>query len=83
MTLGIPCNPCANGACGNCVADKLEIMGFIQNASFHCSCVNNGHKNKVSKELPNKAVFSKKRDTDPVHTREIQSDSDDEYREEE
>jgi len=80
MTLGIPCNSCDNGTCGNCVAEKLEGMGFIESAKYHCSCANNGHSNNKSKDLPNKTVFSSKKDTEPVHPREIQPDSDDNYR---
>lgn len=63
MISRLPCNPCANITCGNCVAERLEQTGFIQNAKEHCSCAAKGHSSKiVSKELPNKAVFSKKKD---------------------
>jgi len=73
---GIPCNSCSNGTCGNCVAVKLETMGFIHSAKYHCSCANNGHSNNTSKELPNKTVFSSKKDTEPAHLREVQDNSD-------
>jgi len=71
MTVGFPCNPCANGTCGNCVAVKLETRGYIQNAKDHCSCANNGHSNSISKETPNESVFGSKKDTEPAHPREI------------
>lgn len=73
MTSGIPCNPCDNGICGNCVAERLVVTGFIENASDHCSCARDGHPNRVTKERPNKAVFSKKRDdyTPPAEIKEI------------
>jgi len=83
MTLGIPCNSCAHDTCGSCVAEKLEGMGFIQSAKYHCSCANKGHHNTKSQELPNKTVFSSKKDTDPAHPREIQGNTDDEYRDDE
>lgn len=67
MTLGIPCNACANGFCGSCSAVKLENTGFIRSAKYHCICANNGHTNKKSKDMPNKAIFSKKKDTDTHH----------------
>ncbi len=63
MISGLPCNACSNNFCGNCVAEKLEQIGFIRKSSDHCSCAAEGHSDKiVSKELPNKAVFSKKKD---------------------
>jgi len=62
MISGIPCNSCDNGICGNCVAEKLVVTGFIQKASDHCSCAVDGHSNKVTKDRPNKAIFSKKKD---------------------
>ena len=70
MTIGIPCNACSNGFCGNCVGDKLETMKFIESAKHHCSCANEGHPNSVTKNNTNKAVFSKKKDTEPAHARE-------------
>lgn len=77
MTIGIPCNPCDHNTCGNCVADKLKTMGFIDSAKYHCSCANNGHTNSISKDLPNKSVFSSKRDTEPAHHGGVQDNSDD------
>ncbi len=82
MTIGIPCNSCANGTCGNCAAERLETMNFIRSAKHHCSCANNGHSNSKSKDLPHKTAFSSKRDTDPAHPREIQGNSDDAFQEE-
>jgi len=69
-----PCNPCSNGICGNCVAERLVQIEFIQNAGDHCKCAADGHSDKIiTKELPNKAVFSKKKDdyTPPAEIREI------------
>ncbi len=83
MTIGIPCNPCSNGFCGNCVGDKLQKMGFVRNASDHCSCADKGHTNVITKDLPNKTVFSKKKDTEPSHSREIQADTDDDFKDNE
>jgi len=82
MSIGIPCNACVNGWCGNCVAEKLEVAGFIESATFHCSCVNNGHPNRKTKDNLNKAIFSKQKDIEPAHLREIQSDTDDEFEDE-
>lgn len=74
MNSGLPCNPCENGTCGNCVAEKLVVTGFIRSANDHCVCAADGHAEKiVTKELPNKAVFSKKKDDymPPAEIREI------------
>jgi len=79
MTIGLPCNSCTNGICGNCVAEKSEDRGFIRSAKYHCACANKGHTNNKFKELPNKTVFSSKRDTEPVPSREIQADFDDDF----
>ena len=83
MAIEIPCNPCSNGTCGNCVAEKLETMKFINSAKYHCSCAHNGHTNQISKKLPNKTVFSSKKDAEPFHPREIQTDSDGDFRNDE
>ena len=75
MTLGIPCNSCSNGSCGSCVAEKLETMGFIDSAKYHCSCANKGHHNNTSRELPHKTIFkSKTRDTDTHHPDDFEDD---------
>ena len=69
----IPCNPCENGKCGSCVAEKLQKEGHIRNAKNHCGCSEKGHKNKdVVPDRPNvKGMFSKqKEETEPVE-REI------------
>lgn len=73
MSIGIACNPCSNGFCGNCVGEKLETTGFIHDAKFHCKCASDGHPNRVTKERPNKEIFSKKRDdyTPPAEIKEI------------
>lgn len=79
MSSGFPCNPCGNGICGNCVAEKLEQLGFIQKASVHCKCAEEGHSDKiVSKKLPNKAVFSKKKDdyTPPAEIKMVDESDD-------
>jgi len=78
--IGIPCNACSNGFCGNCVGDKLETMEFIESAEFHCGCAKDGHPNSITKKNTNKNVFSSKKDTDEVHPRTIQSDTDDDFR---
>lgn len=71
MISGLPCNACDRGTCGNCVAERLVVTGFIQKASDHCSCAAKGHPNKVTKDRPNKAVFSQKRDDDYTPPAEI------------
>jgi len=81
--INIPCNSCANGSCGSCVGDKLEIMGYIRSAKHHCSCANNGHSNNMSKKLPNKTILGSKKDTEPAHPKEVHTNSDDEYGEDE
>jgi len=81
--IGIPCNSCANGFCGNCSAQKLENTGFIRSAKFHCICANSGHKNEKSKDMPNKAIFSKKKDEEPHSFGKIQGDADDDFRDDE
>jgi len=83
MTLGIPCNSCANGSCGNCVAEKSKTLGFIRSAKYHCSCANKGHSNSISKDLPNKTVFSSKRDVEPTHPRETLGNFNDNFEEDE
>jgi len=78
--IGIPCNGCSNGFCGNCVGEKLETMEFIESAKFHCSCANDGHPNRITKDRPHKTIFSKKKDDEPVHMREVQGNTDDDFR---
>jgi len=72
--VGIPCNPCSNGICGNCVAVKLESVGFINRAKDHCSCANNGHTNKITKDLPHKNPFGSKKDTETTPSKEVSED---------
>ncbi len=63
--IGLNCNSCSNGTCGNCVEEKLQTMGFIQNAKYHCLCASKGHSNNISKENPNKTILHSKKDTEP------------------
>jgi len=62
----IPCNPCNNGKCGSCVAEKLYPR-FIRNVNDHCGCAESGHKNNetVVKRPNVKGMFSKIKDNDP------------------
>jgi len=77
MTIGIPCNPCTNGTCGNCVGVKLESSGFIRDAKDHCSCANNGHSNQKVRDMPNTTMLGSKKDTEPAHLKEAQGNFDD------
>ena len=61
-----PCNSCDNGACGSCVAEKLERDGYIRDAKFHCGCAEKGHTNTTELTRPKvKSMFSKVKDNDP------------------
>ena len=61
-----PCNPCDNGKCGSCVAERLVQMNFIRDASNHCGCAEKGHKNEEVLNRPKvKSMFSKVKDVDP------------------
>lgn len=64
-----PCNPCENGKCGSCVAERLETQGHIRNAKDHCGCAKKGHKNTLESKLPKvKSMFSKtKKEEEVVH----------------
>lgn len=79
MNNGIPCSSCENGFCGNCVADRSERSGIIRNAKDHCSCSRNGHVNKNTKDNRNKNVFSSKKDTEEVHPRKTETNTDDDF----
>lgn len=62
-----PCNSCDNGACGSCVAEKLERDGYIRDAKTHCGCAENGHSNVTELKRPKvKSMFSKVKDEDPA-----------------
>lgn len=78
--MGIPCSPCENGFCGNCVGDKSQSAGTIQNAKLHCVCAYEGHHNGNTKQNRNKDIFSSQRDTEEVHPRGIEPDSDTDFK---
>ncbi len=57
------CNPCENGSCGSCVGERLQMLGHIRSAKFHCGCAETGHKNTVTSKLPKvKSMFSKQKE---------------------
>ena len=61
-----PCNPCDNGSCGSCVAERLVVQGHIRDAKIHCGCAGNGHQNTLELDIPKvKSMFSKVKDEDP------------------
>jgi len=47
-----PCNPCENGSCGSCVAEKLASRDTIRSAATHCGCAAKGHENTLESKLP-------------------------------
>lgn len=52
----IPCNPCVNGNCGSCVAERLQTQGHIRDAKFHCGCAEHGHKNSLESKQTTKEI---------------------------
>ena len=57
-----PCNPCENGKCGSCVADRLVTQGHIRDAKVHCGCAEKGHKNNSQTAATVKSMLGRQKE---------------------